>query len=250
MKDTPVTYVIFDLLWLDGHSLMGLPYSERRELLGELRADGRELADARARCRGRARRCWRRAAGQGLEGVVAKRLDSTYQPGVRARGWVKVKSTGRQEFVVGGWLPGKGKRTGTIGALLLGVLRADGGAALRRARRQRLDERELERLSALLAPLEREDSPFTAGERPPREAMFCEPRLVVEVSSRTGPQDGSLRAPVYCKRACARTRTRRRSCARTRRRATPRALSQEHARDRPAVCEQAVGRRASALPAP
>ena len=80
---------------------------------------------------------------------MAKRLDSTYQPGVRARGWVKVKSTGRQEFVVGGWLPGKGKRTGTIGALLLGVHDADGGLRYVGRVGSGLNERELERLKRM-----------------------------------------------------------------------------------------------------
>ncbi len=204
MKDTPVTYVIFDLLWLDGHSTMGLTYTERRELLGELRLTGASwqtpehvvAVPGRGR-KGEGAALLEAAVGQGLEGVVAKRLDSTYQPGVRARGWVKVKSTGRQEFVVGGWLPGKGKRTGTIGALLLGVHDADGGLRYVGRVGSGLNERELERLSALLGGLEREDSPFTAGERPPREAMFSDPRLVVEVKFAHWTQDGSLRAPVY-----------------------------------------------------
>jgi bifunctional non-homologous end joining protein LigD len=136
------------------------------------------------------------SAAQGLEGILAKRLDSVYRPGVRARGWVKIKTVGRQELVVGGWMPGKGKRKDTIGALLLGV--QDDGA-LRYVGRvgSGFDETDLRRLSALLAPLERPTSPFTAGERPPREAVFCEPRLVVEVEFAHWTQGGSLRAPVY-----------------------------------------------------
>ncbi len=201
MKDTPVTYVIFDLVWLDGHSVTELTYAERRELLGELRLAGASWQTPEHVVprggRGEGATLLEAAVARGLEGVVAKRLDSTYQPGVRARGWVKVKSTGRQEFVVGGWLPGKGKRAGTIGALLLGVHDADG--ALRYVGRvgSGLSERELARLSALLGALEGEDSPFTAGERPPREAIFSEPRLVVEVKFAHWTSDGSLRAPVY-----------------------------------------------------
>ncbi|HTU78374.1 MAG TPA: DNA ligase D [Solirubrobacteraceae bacterium] len=193
---TPVTLILFDLLWLDGHSTIGLSYAERRELLSELRLvgaswrtpehvveEGRALLEA--------------SRAQGLEGIVAKRLDSTYQPGVRARTWVKIKSVGRQELVVGGWLAGKGKRRGSIGALLLGVYEPDG--VLRYVGRvgSGFSERELARLSALLAPLQRESSPFGAGERPPREALFSEPRLVVEVQFAHWTQDGSLRAPVY-----------------------------------------------------
>jgi bifunctional non-homologous end joining protein LigD len=193
---TPVTYVIFDLLWLDGHSVMGLPYEQRRELLAALDLNGERwqtpehiVAEGTALLAA--------SAEQGLEGVVAKRLDSTYEPGIRSGAWVKVKRVGRQELVVGGWIPGKGKRTDTIGALLLGVYEPDG--VLRYVGRvgSGFSERELARLKRLLAPLARESSPFSAGERPPREARFCEPQLVAEVEFASWTDAGSLRAPVY-----------------------------------------------------
>ncbi|HLL92192.1 MAG TPA: DNA ligase D [Solirubrobacteraceae bacterium] len=193
---TPVTYVIFDLLWLDGHSVMGLTYEQRRELLAALDLNGERwqtpehvVADGAALLAA--------SAEQGLEGIVAKRLDSTYEPGMRSGAWVKVKRVGRQELVVGGWIPGKGKRTDTIGALLLGVHEPNG--ALRYVGRvgSGFSERELTRLKRLLAPLARKSSPFSAGERPPREAVFCQPRLVVEVEFASWTDGGSLRAPVY-----------------------------------------------------
>ncbi len=136
-------------------------------------------------------------AEQGLEGIVAKRVDSTYQPGLRSRSWVKIKTVGRQEFVVGGWMPGKGKRRDSIGALLLGVHDRDG--ALRYVGRvgSGFSDSELERLSGLLAPLERPTPPFTAGEKPPRGVIFCEPQLVVEVEFAHWTQSGNLRAPTY-----------------------------------------------------
>jgi bifunctional non-homologous end joining protein LigD len=193
---TPVTLMLFDLLWLDGHSTMGLAYAQRRELLSAMRLEGEHwqtpeqvIEDGAALLRA--------TSEQGLEGIVAKRLDSTYQPGVRSRGWIKVKSTGRQEFVVGGWMPGKGKRTGSVGALLLGVYEPAG--ALRYVGRvgSGFSERELARLGELLGPLQRRGSPFQAGERPPREAVFCEPRLVAEVEFAHWTEGGSLRAPTY-----------------------------------------------------
>jgi bifunctional non-homologous end joining protein LigD len=193
---TPVTLMLFDLLWLDGHSTMGLAYAQRRELLGAMRLEGEHwqtpehvIEDGAALLLA--------TSEQGLEGIVAKRLDSTYQPGVRSHGWIKVKSTGRQEFVVGGWMPGKGKRTGSVGALLLGVYEPDG--ALRYVGRvgSGFSERELARLGELLGPLRRRGSPFQAGERPPREAVFCEPRLVAEVEFAHWTEGGSLRAPTY-----------------------------------------------------
>ena len=120
-------------------------------------------------------------AEQRLEGVIAKRLDSVYRPGARTRDWVKVKTVARQELVVGGWMPGKGKRSNSVGALLLGVYDDDG--LLRYAGRvgSGFSDSELERLSRLLAPLARPTSPFGAGAKPPRGAVFCDPRLVVEV---------------------------------------------------------------------
>jgi bifunctional non-homologous end joining protein LigD len=195
-KDTPVTYVIFDLLWLDGHSLMDRPYSERRTRLAALALNG-ESWQTPEHVVGEGKALLAAAAEQRLEGVVAKRLDSTYQPGVRTRDWVKVKTVARQELVVGGWMAGKGKRRQSIGALLLGVHDVNG--ALRYSGRvgSGFSEEDLRRLSAMLAPLERESSPFTTGERPPREAIFCEPLVVVEVEFTAWTSAGSLRHPVY-----------------------------------------------------
>jgi bifunctional non-homologous end joining protein LigD len=194
-KDTPVAYVIFDLLWLDGHSLMALPYAERRERLAalELQAEGWQTP---AHILGDGRAMLRETVQQGLEGILAKRLDSTYQPGLRTSSWIKVKSLGRQEFVIGGWMPGKGRRRESIGALLLGV-HEDG--ALRYVGRvgSGLSDSELQRLSGMLAALERASSPFTAGDGPPRGAVFCQPRLVAEVAFSEWTPGGRLRHPIY-----------------------------------------------------
>jgi bifunctional non-homologous end joining protein LigD len=195
-QGTPVTYVIFDLLWLDGHSLMSEPYSERRARLAALALSGASWQTPE-HVVGEGAALLAATAEQRLEGVVGKRLDSTYLPGARTRDWVKVKTLARQELVVGGWMAGKGKRRQSIGALLLGVHDADG--ALRYAGRvgSGFSEEDLRRLSSMLAPLERQSSPFTAGERPPREAIFCEPRVVVEVEFTAWTSAGSLRHPVY-----------------------------------------------------
>jgi bifunctional non-homologous end joining protein LigD len=195
-KATPVTYMLFDLLWLDGHSLMGLPYSERRKRLVELELSG-ESWQTPEHVVGHGADLLRASVEQRLEGIVAKRLDSNYQPGRRPGSWVKIKTMGRQEFVVGGWLPGKGRRQDTIGALLVGVYEPDG--TLRYAGRvgTGFSDKELERLSGLLAPLAREGSPFGSGERPPRETVFCEPSLVAEVEFAEWTSAGSIRHPSY-----------------------------------------------------
>jgi bifunctional non-homologous end joining protein LigD len=195
-KDTPVTYMIFDLLWLDGHSVMGLTYAERRELLGALELNG-ESWKTPEHAVGEGRALLQASTEQGLEGVVAKQLDSTYQPGARSPSWVKIKSVRRQELVVGGWLPGKGKRERRIGALLVGVYEPDG--TLRYVGRvgSGLTEEDLDRLALLMRPLRRDNSPFEAGASPPREAIFAEPKLVVEVEFSEWTSAGSLRQPRY-----------------------------------------------------
>ncbi len=195
-KGSPVTYVIFDLLWLDGHSLMGLPYSERRERLASLKLTGASWQTPEHLV-GSGREVLEASAAQGLEGVVAKRLDSTYEPGRRAGAWVKIKNFKRQEFVIGGWLPGKGARGARIGALLVGVHEDTGALAYAGRVGTGFSEQELDRLAGLLAGLEREGSPFSAGPAPPPGAVFCDPKLVVEVEFTEWTRTGSLRHPSY-----------------------------------------------------
>ncbi len=193
----PVTYVIFDLLWLDGHSLIDRSYGERRATLADLRLDGEHWRTP-APLQGHGRDVLAATAAGGLEGIVAKRTDATYRPGRRDGSWLKIKHTNRQEFVVGGFTPGRGSRGGRIGALLLGV--HDESGALRYAGRvgSGLTEAEVERLADLMTPLVRQDSPFAAGPaRPPKAATFTEPELVIEVEFREWTATGSLRAPVY-----------------------------------------------------
>ncbi len=195
-RSTPVTYVIFDVLWLDGHSLMAQPYRERRTRLAALSLNGEHWRTP-DHVVGQGEALLAASAERQLEGVVAKRLDSTYRPGVRSRDWLKLKTVARQELVVGGWMPGKGKRRHSVGALLLGVHEDDG--VLRYVGRvgSGFDEHDLQRLSQLLAPLERPSSPFGAGEKPARGAIFCEPRLVVEVEFTSWTSAGNLRHPVF-----------------------------------------------------
>jgi len=195
-KSLPVTLMIFDLLWLDGHSLMELPYSERRGRLTALALNG-EAWQTPEYLTGGGEEVLRASAEQGLEGIVAKRLSSTYQPGARTTSWIKVKNTARQELVIGGWIPGEGRRRRGIGALLVGVFDEDGAFHYAGRVGTGFSESELERLTALLRPLERESSPFSAGERPPRGAVFVEPQLVAEIEFTEWTRRGSLRHPSY-----------------------------------------------------
>lgn len=199
MADTPVTYVLFDLLYLEGHDLTGLPYAERRDQLASLELDGPAWQTPTAH-EGDGKSLLELTKARGLEGVVAKRLDSSYTPGRRSRAWLKVKNTRSQDLVVGGWMPGEGRRSGSLGALLVGYYEPgeDGEPTLRYAGRvgTGFDDEALRKLTALLTKLAADTSPFT-GRQPPKLARFVEPRLVAEVEFRQWTNTRTLRAPSF-----------------------------------------------------
>jgi bifunctional non-homologous end joining protein LigD len=196
MAQTPVTYAIFDLLWLDGHSLMELPYRERRKLLAEMGLDG-EHWRVPVHHEGQGTALLEATRKQGLEGIVAKRLDSRYAPGRRDGSWLKIKHSQRQELVIGGWTEGRRARQNRLGALELGVHDPETGE-LKYAGKvgTGFDEGELDRLAELLKPLARRTSPFR-GRQPARGAHFVEPQLVCEVEFGEWTRDGRLRHPSY-----------------------------------------------------
>ncbi|WP_084270021.1 non-homologous end-joining DNA ligase [Patulibacter minatonensis] len=194
-QERPVTLMVFDLLWLDGHALIGLPWSERRERLEELGLDGDHWQTPAAYV-GQGEGLLAATAEQGLEGVIAKRTDAVYRPGRRSEAWVKVKHEQRQEFVVGGWLPGKGGRSGVLGSLQLGVFDESGELQYAGGVGTGFDRDTLEDLTAKLERLERKTSPF-AGRQPPKEARFCTPSLVVAVRFAEWTSDGSIRQGAY-----------------------------------------------------
>lgn len=191
----PVVYAIFDLLYLDGRILIDAPYEERRELLESLRLSGPAWR-VPAAYRGEGRRLLEATARQGLEGVIAKRLGSRYEPGRRSGSWLKIKHTLRQELVIGGWLPGEGWRTDRIGALLMGH-RQDGTLVYAGRVGTGFAEATLDELAVRLAPLRRSSSPFGRGPKLPRNVQFVEPRLLAEVEFCEWTEDGVMRAPAF-----------------------------------------------------
>jgi bifunctional non-homologous end joining protein LigD len=198
MGSRPVTYMVFDVLYLDGRTLIDLPYTERRERLEGLGLDGPNWQTPSYHV-GEGESLRKLTKQRGLEGLVAKRIDSRYLPGRRTRAWLKVKNLMGQELVIGGWLPGQGRRAGTLGALLVGYNEEDDGKPqLKYAGRvgTGFTDDELDRLSGLLEPLRAKKTPFT-GRQPPREAVFVEPKLVAEVEFREWTAARTLRAPVY-----------------------------------------------------
>lgn len=194
---TPVSYYVFDLLHLDGWSIRQLSYGERRDLL-----DGLGLSDRRIAVPpmfpGGGAEVLQVSRERHLEGVVAKRLDSPYQPGRRSNLWVKVKLSRTQEVVVGGWKPGQGRRGGTVGSLLLGV--HDGGG-LRYAGHvgTGFTDAVLGDLMDRLRPLARPTSPFSepVPAAHARGARWVQPRIVGEVRFTEWTRDGVLRHPSW-----------------------------------------------------
>lgn len=203
--ETPVTFVIFDLLHLDGASTRDLPYAERRELLAGLELDGPRWQTPAAR-EGDGAELLEAVRAAGLEGLVAKRRDSRYLAGKRSRAWIKHRIWRRQEFVIGGWLPGEGSRSGRVGSVLVGHWSDPDPAAPDRvlcfagAVGSGLTEEMIGRLSEELGKLERPNSPFGAGAPTgprARSARWCEPRLVCEVAWTEITSAGTLRQPSF-----------------------------------------------------
>ena len=208
VRQQPVDYVIFDLLHLDGESTRDLPYTERRNLLEGLGLDGPRWRTPRYRHDGGGN-LLEAARRQGLEGIVSKRCDSPYRPGKRTGEWIKTRVWRRQEFVIGGYIPGEGRRAKRVGSLLVGYY--DGRRSeLRRGQRQKLHfaggvgsglkESDLDFLTKELRKRERPDSPFDVGAPTgpkARFAVWCEPELVCEVSWTEWTNEGTLRQPAF-----------------------------------------------------
>jgi bifunctional non-homologous end joining protein LigD len=234
-KTTPVRYIAFDILFLDGRDLRDLPYTERRRILRDLFEDtphwqvpdhhvgtGTALLDA--------------VVEQGLEGVMAKRLDSTYKEANRGGAWLKIKRQQRQEFVVCGWTEGEGRRSGMLGALLLAYYDTTPAEAKAAKTKQKLiyagsvgtgfSDTTLKDLQAKLEPLEVDASPLDIGAPNPsspgkwaairaRERAIAQgvdprvntarrgrihwvrPKLVCECEYTEFTRDGTLRHPSF-----------------------------------------------------
>jgi bifunctional non-homologous end joining protein LigD len=194
MRDIPATYVIFDLLYLDGHTTTSLSYEERRELLEGLELEGPAWRTP-AYHRGEGRALLAATKELGIEGVVAKKLDCPYTPGARASHWIKVKNVHTQDVVIGGWTPGEGGRRTSLGSLVVGVME---GEKLVYAGKvgTGFTEQTLALVKRELDQLRRDQSPFS-GRQPPKGTVFVEPRLVAHVEFREWTKGGTLRAPSF-----------------------------------------------------
>jgi bifunctional non-homologous end joining protein LigD len=196
MAETPVAYLVFDVLYLDGKSTMRLPYTERRAILEELPIVGPSVQVPPSTV-GNGAGVRDASKEIGLEGVMAKRLDSIYEPGKRSRAWLKVKNHRGQEFVIGGWSTGEGRRAGTIGALLVGYYDDDGKFIYAGHVGTGFTDRLLDELRKEMKPLQRPDSPFDTPVPRLKNATFVEPKLVGEVQFSEWTRDGTLRQPSF-----------------------------------------------------
>ncbi|MGY1605784.1 MULTISPECIES: non-homologous end-joining DNA ligase [unclassified Geodermatophilus] len=192
----PVSYLVFDVLSVEGRSLLDLPYEQRRERLDGLGAEGQRWVGT-PWFRGGGADVHAASRANGLEGVVAKRLDSPYRPGVRAPEWRKVKHLRMQSVVVGGWRPGKGRRAGGVGSLLVGVHDDDGRLVYAGHVGTGFTDAVLRELGGLLVP--RRTSPFADAlpREVARDARWTEPVLVGEVAFAAWTADGRMRHPAW-----------------------------------------------------
>ena len=208
MAQQPVDYVIFDLLHVDGENVRDLPYLERRKLLEDLGLDGTRWRTPAYRLDG-GPDLLEAARRQGLEGIVSKRTDSPYRPGKRTGEWIKTRVWQRQEFVIGGYIPGEGSRAKRVGSVLVGYY-DQRRSELRKGQHQKLHfaggvgsglkESHLDFLTKELRKRERADSPFDVGAPAgpkARFAVWCEPELVCEVSWTEWTNEGTLRQPAF-----------------------------------------------------
>lgn len=188
----------FDLLWLDGESLLDRPLSERRARLEEVLVQN-ELLQVPAAIPSEGRALFEQARARGLEGIMAKRAAASYHPGRRSADWRKIKTTREQDCIVIGWTPGQGRRAGSLGALLLAVrdpAAADHADHLRYVGKvgTGLSDALLKALHEELAGLEAQTSAVT-GVPALSGLHWVRPHIVVSVGFQEWTRDGRLRHP-------------------------------------------------------
>jgi bifunctional non-homologous end joining protein LigD len=203
-KQIPVLYFAFDLLYLDGQSLISEPLEKRKELLTELIVPS-DRVQVSSVVEGDGIALFEAASAQSLEGIVAKKLGCPYQPGRRAKHWIKIKTLHDAELVIGGWSRGEGSRGSTFGSLLVGAYEGDqlrfvGSVGTG------FTERKLDELMPQLKDIETDDKPFAGDVRdlttgrfgkPIRDPHWVNPEIVATVEFRELTSQGRLRAPSF-----------------------------------------------------
>ncbi len=202
-KEVEIAFCIFDVLYLDGQDLRDLPWTERREKLeglADLFPPPCRLSPARV---GKGKEMLQVARDKGLEGVMAKRTNSAYLSGERSDAWLKVKIVGRQELVIGGWVPEVSKdgeiRLDHIGAILLGYYEKK-EFRLAGAVGTGFTDQSSRELVKRLRPLETSVNPFSdagAVRKFRAPLRFVKPRIVVEVEYRRWPENALMHQAAF-----------------------------------------------------
>lgn len=194
-KTIPASYIVFDILFSKGEDVMARPLRERKAILKETLSenDGATLADYFPE---NGDEYFQAALKLGIEGVMAKRLDSAYQPGVRSPDWIKIKKHFEVDLVTGGYIQGRGRREPYFGGLLLGAYDSDRLIYVGRAG-SGFSEKELQEIirdfdATTVSPFS--NPPDTPG------VKWLKPNIVVQVTALEVTENGSLRAPVFLRR--------------------------------------------------
>jgi bifunctional non-homologous end joining protein LigD len=197
-KAYPAQLMLFDILELNGQSLIKKSYEERREILEDVvRPEPGSLIQIPPIFEGDLQAALETGRLLQLEGVVAKRRNSIYQPGRRTHTWLKIKLHRAQEVVIGGWRPGQGRRSGGVGSLLMGVPTEAGLHYVGRVG-SGFNDRQLDEIQVMLEKLSRKTPPFVDVPREDaRDAHWVKPSLVGEVTYGELTEPGRLRHPVW-----------------------------------------------------
>jgi DNA ligase D-like protein (predicted ligase) len=187
VKENPATYIVFDILERDGKPLLSLPLCERKEILKESVAEGNRvcLADSIDKA---GEQYYKIVVANGLEGIMAKRKDSVYEPGVRSESWLKIKPTRSCDCVILGYTKGEGDRESTFGSLAVGLHNEEGRLEHICNVSSGLSKSTLNALKVFLSKTVTEQR---------GKLTFVKPLLVCEVVYQSVTSDRSLRAPRF-----------------------------------------------------